>query len=153
MIQRKQTLFLLASAILMALMPLLQIARVTTPEMLYSMTGLGFEDASGELVEPTWVLFVFGLVVLFISLFSIFLFKKRVVQMRLTMFNLFLKIGYVALAWLNLHRFGAALEPVESEVTVTVWLALPLVAAIFDYLAHRGILADETTIRMMDRIR
>lgn len=153
MIQRKQTLFLLASAILMALMPLLQIARVTTPEMLYSMTGLGFEDASGELVEPTWVLFVFGLLVLFISLFSIFLFKKRVVQMRLTMFNLFLKIGYVALAWLNLRRYGAVLEPVESEVTVTVWLALPLVAAIFDYLAHRGILADETTIRMMDRIR
>lgn len=129
------------------------LGRVSSPDMLYILSGMGFQTADGLIVEHTWLLFALGVVIALASFVTIFLYKRRVLQMRITIFNLVLKVGYVAVVVLNLYRFSEAMLPIESQYSVTPWLALPLVAAISDYLAHRGILADETVIRMMDRLR
>lgn len=152
MIQRKQTLFLVISGVLMALMPFLELVQVVSPTMLYSMNGVGFEDATGELVQPTWVLFGFGVLITLLSFIAVFMYTRRVQQARVTMFNLILKLGYLGLVFVVTHRFIQEVA-VGGSYSVTPWLALPIVAAIFDYLAHRNILIDERIVRTMDRLR
>lgn len=155
MIQRKQTLFLLFSGILMLLMVFLSIAKVTTSDMVYSMNATGFEDLAGEVIMPTWVLFGLTILIVLLSFVAIFLYTKRVLQMRITIFNLLLKLGFFALVFV--YRFSFTETIIDSNMdwsfSVTLWLALPIVAMIFDYLAYRGIAVDERTIRFMDRLR
>lgn len=156
MIQRKQTLYLLASGILLLLTILLSIAKVTTPEMVYSMNAMGYEDVSGELIYPTWMLFALTIIMVLISFIAIFMYNKRVVQRRVTVFNLFLKLGFYVLVWIYMKDFLGSLDNVVETSwikTIRVFMAMPIIAMIFDYLAARAIAIDEMTIRSINRLR
>lgn len=156
MIQRKQTLFLLASGILLLLTILLTIAKVTTPDMVYSMNAMGFEDMGGELRYPTWMLFGLTILMVLISFIAIFMYQKRVLQRRVTIFNLFLKIGFYVLVWIYMKDFLGSMENVAETSwlhTIKVFMAMPIIAMIFDYLAARAIAIDEMTIRSINRLR
>ncbi|MDO5016957.1 MAG: DUF4293 domain-containing protein [Porphyromonas sp.] len=155
MIQRKQTLYLLFSGLLMLLMPFVTIVKVSIPDMIYRLNATGFEDLSGEVTMPSWGLFGLTILIILLSFISIFLYNRRVLQMRITVFNLILKIGFYALAYVYIRSFNQTV--LESggvtALNITVWAAAPLIAVIFDYLAHRGIAIDEKTIKYMDRLR
>lgn len=75
--------------------------------------------------------------------------------MRITIFNLILKVGIYVLFWVYQESFTnhIASSEVEWSLRITPWMALPIIAMIFDYLAHRGIAIDEKKIRFMDRLR
>lgn len=156
MIQRKQTLYLLLSGILMLLTLFIPMARVTTYQKIYTMDTTGMTDMAGQLVYPTWILMALSILIVLLSFISIFLYKNRTLQMRMTMFNLILKPGLYALAVYYLLSFGDMVG-YEAEGTpfysVTPWVALPILAMILDYLAHRGIAIDDRTIKYMDRLR
>nr|WP_311522035.1 DUF4293 domain-containing protein [uncultured Porphyromonas sp.] len=156
MIQRKQTLYLLASGLLMLAMLFLTFAKVTTQDMVYAFKATGLEDLSGEIVQPSWVLFGLTAAITLISFISIFLYRKRVLQMRLTIFNLLIKVGFYLLVFLVYRpSFIEAIVDTTQDLSmsITPWLAFPIVAMLFDYLAYRGIAVDEKTIRFMDRLR
>lgn len=156
MIQRKQTLYLLASGLLMLAMLFLTFAKVTTQDMIYAFKATGLEDLSGEIVQPSWVLFGLTAAITLISFISIFLYRKRILQMRLTIFNLLIKVGFYLLVFLVYRpSFIEAIVDTTQDLSmsITPWLAFPIVAMIFDYLAYRGIAVDEKTIRFMDRLR
>ena len=156
MIQRKQTLYLLASGLLMLAMLFLTFAKVTTQDMVYAFKATGLEDLSGEIVQPSWVLFGLTAAITLISFISIFLYRKRILQIRLTIFNLLIKVGFYLLVFL-VYRPSFIKSLVDTtqdwSMSITPWLAFPIVAMIFDYLAYRGIAVDEKTIRFMDRLR
>ncbi|MDY3883737.1 DUF4293 domain-containing protein [Porphyromonas somerae] len=156
MIQRKQTLYLLASGLLMLAMLFLTFAKVTTQDMIYAFKATGLEDLSGEIVQPSWVLFGLTAAITLISFISIFLYRKRILQMRLTIFNLLIKVGFYLLVFV-VYRPSFIKSLVDTtqdwSMSITPWLAFPIVAMIFDYLAYRGIAVDEKTIRFMDRLR
>ena len=157
MIQRKQTLYLLASGLLMLAMLFLTFAKITTQDMIYAFKATGLEDLSGEIIQPSWVLFGLTAAITLISFISIFLYRKRVLQMRLTIFNLLIKVGFYLLVFLVYRpSFIKAIVDTNQDwwsMSITPWLAFPIVAMIFDYLAYRGIAVDEKTIRFMDRLR
>lgn len=155
MIQRKQTLYLLASGVLMLLTILLSIARITTPDMVYTLNAMGFEDTSSELIRPTWLLFGLTIITVLISFISIFLYNKRVLQRRITIFNLFLKVGFFVLAWIYVQNFFNTVISLDITYSfrITAFLAAPIIAMIFDYLAARAIAIDEMTIRSINRLR
>lgn len=156
MIQRKQTLYLLASGLLMLAMLFLTFAKITTQDMIYAFKATGLEDLSGEIVRPSWVLFGLTAAITLISFISIFLYRKRILQMRLTIFNLLIKVGFYLLVFLVYRpSFIEAIVDTTQDLSmsITPWLAFPIVAMIFDYLAYRGIAVDEKTIRFMDRLR
>ena len=81
---------------------------------------------------------------------SIFLYRTRLVQSRLVMLGCILLVAwyavYVAFAHMLGERFDASFSP-------TPWAALPAIAAIFCYLAFRGIIRDEMLVRSLDRLR
>ena len=156
MIQRKQTLYLLLSGLLMLLPLFLPILMVgdTAGGAFYDMNASGFlsPDGSGTLVYPAWFLFALDLLIILLSFIAIFLYNKRTLQMRMTMFNLLLKVGFYGLvayyAFSHKGDFGSA-----AELSIRVWLAAPILGTILDYLAHRAIAIDDRTIRFMDRLR
>lgn len=155
MIQRKQTLFLLVSGLLMLCTLFVALAKVTVPDMIYTFKPSGVEDLYGEIVQPSWVLFGVTILIVLLSFITIFLYNNRVLQMRLTVFNLILKVGFYILVAVYLMNFKTYVQSVGADWSfrITPWLVLPIVAIVFDYLAHRGIAIDEKKIRFMNRLR
>ena len=131
----------------------LPMMKAISSEQVFTMDSTGFSDMKGELVSPTWVLLGLNALIVLLSFIAIFLYKNRTLQMRMTMFNLILKPGFYGLAYYYLRAFAMPNTHGGMGTAITPWLVLPIVAMIFDYLAHRGIAIDDRTIKYMDRLR
>ena len=105
--------------------------------------------ADGTKDYAPWALFVILLVVAVLAFGTIFLFKKRMLQIRLTIFSTILLIGYYA----TLVTFIFMLKE-ESKTFSPSWtVCLPLVAIILNWLAIRAIGKDEVLVKAYDRLR
>ena len=80
------------------------------------------------------------------SLLALVLFKHRGLQMRVTVIAGLLLLGFQI--WLAVRYFTAPEGIVFKFTTI-----LPLVAAILDFLALRGILADQFLVESYGRLR
>lgn len=152
MIQRIQSIYLLVATILLTSVfayPYAQLLSADGQLFIFKFNGLALEH------EPELYLHTVPPVILlalttFIAFISIFLYKKRIIQMRMNSLNIFLILGYLGLNYYYIHNFSKQLEGVVSyEITVI----FPFIAAILTYLAIRAIGKDEALIRSMDRIR
>ena len=99
---------------------------------------------------PMWPLFLLSLVASSLSIFTIFKFKRRLLQARLCVLTtvLFL-LWYPAVLLVNKFMMPSGLQ---FDV-LNVWGALPLISAILCLLARKGIMDDERLVRAADRIR
>jgi drug/metabolite transporter (DMT)-like permease len=95
-----------------------------------------------------WALFVILLVVAVLAFGTIFLFKKRMLQIRLTMFSTVVLIGY----YLALVAYIFMLAE-DTSFTPSWTICLPFVSIILNWLAIRGIGADEALVKAYDRLR
>jgi uncharacterized membrane protein len=95
-----------------------------------------------------WALFAILLVVAILSFVTIFLFKKRMLQIRLTIFSSVVLIGY----YLALVAMVFMLAD-DTSFTPSWSVCLPFVAIILNWLAIRGIGADEALVKAYDRLR
>ena len=160
MIQRKQTLFLLAAALLCGLSFVFPIARYTasSPQVMYELgtrqvydTVQGVPVVDAPLKYPIWLLYaLLGAVMLV----DVFLFKNRKQQLTIlrSSWILILLLAVVQVvthqsvsAYLNAGRhLGSGLGPV---------MFFPLGILLFMYMAQRGVQKDEELVRSMDRLR
>lgn len=155
MIQRIQSIYLLVATILLASIFAYPFAELLSSEgqlFILKFDGLYKNEAGlcllySPLTVPRIILLV---ITVLISFTSIFLFKKRIIQMRLNSFNIILMIGYLGLNYYYIHNFSKQLDGVVSYKITVIF---PFVAAILTYLAIRAIGKDEALIRSMDRIR
>lgn len=164
MIQRVQTLFLLAVIICMALIVIFPIWEKANPDTGIKYTLDAFywneyqqneaDQSSWKLVvsTPTYYLAGLAMIVCIISLFSIFQFKKRVLQIKLGALNAFLMMAYIAAATYLIYH-GENRIGIESRGAFQVGYFLPLGAMILNSLANRFIKKDENLVRSVDRIR
>ncbi len=153
MIQRSQTLFLLAVFILSILMltgPLLEFSIGNVP-MVLKHNGL-FDEAAGEKgALSTWPLSIFFVFLALLSFLNIFLYRKRPLQMRICIYSMFLSFGGIALllyyGWFCKNAF-------EPETILFKWriAALPITTILL-YFAFRRIRRDELMVKAYDRIR
>lgn len=153
MIQRIQTLYLLIAVVLLGLMATLPIAQYFSDitETVYKLgfNGIRTEDGvvAGFSVLPFSILT--GLCLL-VALVTIFLFKKRMFQIRLTIFNIILLLG---LQGLTLYYIIAAKTELDATYSFMLPFVFPIVAAILSFLAFRAISKDEAIIRSLERLR
>ena len=151
MIQRIQTLYLLVTIVLTALVigfPIMDI--MSFENVFYTVTVLGvYVDKSME--YSVWPLLVLCIVNILIALAAITQFKKRILQMRLATFNVLLTVGFYAMLigyyWILKERFSA------NEITFNWTLILPAINIILTYLSIRSIGRDEALVRATDRLR
>ncbi len=147
MIQRKQTIFLVLSLIVLLLGVYYPIYGVDLQgkgevSVLFNLCTVGKDIIQGGIV-----LFFLMVVAFVFDAVAIFLYKNRKKQMRLvSLSTVLLVLWYLYLAvgikWNHLDAYQWHIS-----------LVLPLIAIILNVLAHRGIKADEKLVRSMDRIR
>ena len=151
MIQRIQTLFLLAVALLSGLMLTGDLIQLTADGgTVFSMSFLGMENNGGEVIQRLWPMTVILAVVPLLALVTIFLYKKRSLQMRLTMLVLLLSLGTLILGAFYVLMFD---RKIDVNIIWKVKVIFPLITAILAWLAWRAILKDEVRVRSYDRLR
>jgi len=155
MIQRIQTAYLLIVAGLFISLLFLPLAVIQSGSTLYSfdVTGLNTIAQPSELIFATWSLMSLAAIIALASLIIIFMYKKRILQMRICVFNTIIIIGFCALFGFYLWQFGKSPELPEMKIHMKIWAAFPLISIILNYLAIRNIGADEALVRSLNRLR
>ncbi|SEW15825.1 protein of unknown function [Chitinophaga sp. YR573] len=146
MIQRIQSLYLLLAAAAGAATWFFEIWKATLSDNVVSYFN----------VQSSYLVFVLYMVIVMLALVCIFLFKKRKVQFRLTVLNIFLSIGAIVLQYFKVLDFANALQTGGKTITSSSYLPaafLPVLILVFLFLAARGIYKDERLIKSLDRLR
>ena len=156
MIQRIQTVYLLAAGVLMALMLMLPMAEVSANGTgYYVVQSKGwFLDAGTEVPElamETWPVFILVFVLTVLPLFSIFLYRKRKLQIRFCVYSIILAFGLIGLIYYFFVIGFRQLD--EPAYALRFPLVVPAIFIVLIYLAFRGIRKDEILVRSLDRIR
>lgn len=81
---------------------------------------------------------------------TIFLYKRRLLQVRLTIINIFMMFGSIFLLWYNISKQS---ELAGADVRYLMPMIVPIICIVLSYLAIRAIGKDEALIKSMDRIR
>ena len=149
MIQRIQSVYLLVVTILMVICMCSPVGSIIASTNEISEFGnLCITLADGTKDYAPWALFAILLVVAALSFGTIFLFKKRMLQIRLTIFSSVMLIGY----YLALVAYIFMLAE-ETTFSASWTICLPFAGIILNWLAIRGIGADEALVKAYDRLR
>ena len=155
MIQRIQTLYLLAIVILSAFVILLPIADLinAVDKLIYlvDFKGISLIQATGNTIESrTWALSSVSAVIPILALITIFSYKNRLKQIRLTVINMIFMIGFYV--FLALYLWPAC-ERLHADWHLRIIAVFPLINLILSYLAIGAIGKDEKLVKSLDRLR
>lgn len=152
MIQRIQSLYLLAVAAMMA-------AAVFTPLATFLAGVEEFELYAFALksAEQSFSTAYMGVVVALsalIPLVTIFMYKKRLLQIRLCAVEIVLLLGSIVFMAIYYYLSGRMFSELEFHAqSFRIAVVFPLVSLILVYMAARAIFKDEMLVRSLDRIR
>jgi hypothetical protein len=153
MIQRIQSLFLFIVfdfQALLLLLPVSEFAVEGKPIISFFVNGFQPEGVILQNLFFTTLILILTYILMAIPLIAIFLYKNRIMQMRLCIVNFILLIGFQALLLWFCWNTGNELKAVTGY---KISLIFPLISAILSYLAFLSIRRDEKLIRSIDRIR
>jgi len=158
MIQRIQTLYLSIAFIAIALLFAFPLAQFFAENGAYvfSITGLknmvpGDPDAFSPMIFLPLIIAAVGIAIL--DLFTIFQFKNRSFQVKLT------NVGVLAAVALIMGIFFLYIPMIEKKINIVpdyrkaFGIYLPLVALVFMVMANRAIKRDDKLVRSADRLR
>ena len=155
MIQRIQSVYLFLALLCMVMLIFFPVADFfTIREHVYELRFNGLipsESYPEEFMAGTWPLTALIITIIVILVADIFLFKNRMLQMRLTVYNIVLMFGLLGM----IYYYMTQLTDVVNALTYTIYptVLMPLISAILLMLAFRGIRKDELLIRSLNRIR
>ncbi len=109
------------------------------------------EGRHTETVDHAWMLVVMSAIIPLITLVTIWLYKHRQLQIRLTVFNSLLMLGYYGMFFLYLYYFKGRYE--AEAVHVLLPAIFPLVCIVLNILAIRGIAKDDALVKSYERLR
>ncbi len=155
MIQRIQSLYLLLTTLFSVLFLNGIIIKFLTEsnEALYlTFTGINrlSEVAGTENVEKLILLSILLLIVPVTSFISVFLYKKRKLQLK---FAVGLITLIIAMILTVLYYSNYVINEYNAELTPGINLVFPFLSLIFAFMALRGIKKDDDLIRSYDRLR
>ncbi len=150
MLQRIQTVYLLLASICMVVSLLTKLAVFTFAGEIVNFEALGFY-MNQEIIFSTVALFIIGTISAILSVGIVFLYNKRMLQIRLASFNLFMILGYYGLIAFYIIKRNPEANSIFEHVGVG--MITPFAAIVLTYLAIRKIGADEALIRSLNRIR
>lgn len=162
MIQRVQTLYLLLAIIAIGLTFVFNLSsyEVEGGEESYSMNLYKVAEGGSEekVAQPLYSWPMVGVLTLveLVLIATVFMYKRRKVQLKLIHFSYLLQAGAIALMFFSMDGTLQKL-PLEDGMEVTThygvgWL-MPAVSLAFSFLAARGVKKDEELVRSVDRLR
>jgi hypothetical protein len=154
MIQRIQTIYLLAASFLFFFLlnnPLAEI--ITIEDKLLELNYLKLEAANPEVFTSisVWPLTTLLVTIMVLGIVTVFLYKRRTLQMRFCMFNILLMFGLVGMIY-----YYAKFAPIDAEraESVLLWpIVVPFISIILTYLALKSIQKDDALVKSYERLR
>lgn len=150
MIQRIQTLYLLAVVALGLALIWLPVVQLVTPEEAETLQVWELSALGGAPLQGLWGLLLTTALIPLLAFIDIFLYKKRILQARLNIFLVMLCLGYYGV--LALYIWLATLS-MNVEWHILPYASFPLICMVLTLMATRRILKDEALVRAADRIR
>jgi hypothetical protein len=154
MIQRIQTLYLFLASLALFFSFMFDYMVVSTDggEYHFNLFGIYTDGALfSEYAQGTFLkILAFSSAIT--TLITIFLFKKRPLQMKLCRFSFLLTLTYIVVIFIAEKQVLDVMEG-GQEVAYQFGTFLPVVAFPFQFLALRGIKRDEDLVKSLDRIR
>ncbi len=138
---------MLVAGMLTGSLYLQKFADIIVNDELHIFNAFGIFKGEELLFSGLPILIFIGIITA-LHLVAIFLFKKRILQIRILAFTIVLLLGLFGLFFYFTY---ASFD--EVKVAFNVSVALPIVAVILDYLAIRAIGKDEALVRSLNRIR
>jgi len=155
MLQRFQTLYLLAIVVLSCITLFSPVADLInkSDSLLYLVNYKGIyllQPTGNTFQSSVWGLTAIAALVPVISLLTIFLYNKRILQIRLSIINMVLMAGYYALLFIYLWFAG---QNLHAEWNLHLITAFPLINIVLNFLAIRAIGKDEALVKSLNRLR
>ncbi|MCD8185213.1 MAG: DUF4293 domain-containing protein [Rikenellaceae bacterium] len=150
MIQRIQTLYLLATAILMGILCFAPFVSFLWEGEIFRQNVWGAWSTAGEMAFGTIPMGILTLLSALLPVVTIFLYKRRGLQMRLCVVELILLLGVVI--YLGMYLFRSSSE-ITDKVAFSIVDLFPVLGMILTLMASKRILKDQLLIKSLDRIR
>lgn len=151
MIQRIQSLWLLmaaASAAMLFFMPLAFILNHAQEQVIvFKLSGI-IATNDNTLLVSTYTLAGLTAITALLSLINIFLFKKRTLQMRISVYSAILMLALAGLIAYYLFYLFAGFN-----LSIRFVVFMPIIGFILLLMARRAVKRDEELVRAIDRIR
>lgn len=154
MIQRIQSIFLLLAAICTSVVFFIPYAGINSEKGHYDVLACavhvteGTETANEVNTLPTAALTT---VTALLPIFIVFLFRKRLLQIKLSRLAIFLNSGLLALMFVYADNIGRQIS--GSSTSYQAGFIFPVLAIIFLFIAIKYVKKDEALVRSADRIR
>ena len=151
MIQRVQTFYLLISFVIITLILFFPFFEFNAGKYIFDCFKISeTTDNDINLIKNSYPLGILISIILLLHLVAVFTFKKRGLQLRITVFTIILLIGFYGL--LAFYRFVMLdFEIISTKYSFT--LIIPLISSILVFLANRKIKKDDELVKSADRIR
>lgn len=148
MIQRKQSLFLLAVLLIGITMVFLPFQTLTLNNQIMALCLM--PTCCSEIMDSTiYYPMVLNFLAILLSIFTIFQFKNRVLQYKLSNVLALLNVFITGLFFLLAYTKVGTVE----NIHFTFGAFLPIIGVFFAFLAAHFIKKDEQLVRNSDRIR
>ena len=152
MIQRIQSVFLLASLcflIPMFFAPVAELVYETGEVLTFDFTGFYLSEAGTTTrISNQYSIMAFGILICALNFIIILMYKSRMLQLRLCIYNILLLAGIAGVTFFVMYNVQNV-----QDVSFRLPVVFPAVAIILHYLAFRGIRKDELMVQAMSRIR
>lgn len=157
MLQRIQTLYLMAVTLLMVVTLIFPLVFIAVDGQQVNLSAFAISDAEGVLSHASaWLGGVLALATL-LPFVTIFLYKNRPLQIRLCGVECVLLSGAVALVgaftYVVCNNIFTEFDITWSNIVFRFGVLMPIVSVVLTVLAMRAILRDELLVRSLDRIR
>ncbi len=157
MIQRIQSLYLLIVGLLGVMMVTMPLARFVAGTEEFRVMAFGVDSLAqggSERVVSTIYMGILAVLATILPFVTLFLYKKRRVQVRLCVVEMILLGGLQLFVGFYLYRTGHSIAQFDTHsLSFSVVDIFPIVGLILSYLALRAIVKDELLVRSLDRIR
>ena len=153
---------MLLSAIVSALLFFMPLASFNTDGNVMKFTIFGIQNPIENITLSTtytWPLVVLAVLMTLAPIVTIFLYKKRELQVRLCRLNMLVNIIFIGLVFLyyenDIQQVIAAVEgdKYQLDVAYFIGMVIPLVNLVLEILAIRGIKKDIELLKSIDRLR
>jgi hypothetical protein len=154
MIQRIQTIYLIIAAVLLVLLfsnPVAEILISKELVLVFKFNRIMPLSVSDFRPVSAWPVEVLLFSILLVGISTIFLYKYRILQMRLCVLNIFLMFGLAGMIYF-LTRI--TLKQWNGQESLFLWpIVIPFISIILTFLAFKAVQKDEKLVRSYDRIR
>ena len=160
MIQRVQTIYMLASVIAILTMHFFWLASFAIPEATFELNSLGLvcQTKGFETDRMVWELFIVLLLMVALPLINIFLYKNRKLQLRVLIYTIILNVLYYGLFFWECYRLRGEVAALSQGGVADVhynimMLVMPAVSIFALIMAARGVIFDIALIKSLERLR